>query len=57
MHYDVIWRVANHPRFCRGVAAIARECSRHYMQERTVQMAVAELEATWFRLSGSPSAE
>ncbi|BCB60100.1 transcriptional regulator [Halomonas sp. A020] len=34
MHYDVIWRSANHPRFCRGVGRLAQECAREYATEK-----------------------
>ena len=27
MHYDVIWRSTNHPRFCRGFGRLAQECA------------------------------
>lgn len=34
MHYDVIWRTANHSRFCRSVGRLAQECARGYAHDK-----------------------
>ena len=47
MHYDVIWRHANHPRFCRGVARLAQECACRYAQARRADMTTTLFSGRW----------
>ncbi len=47
MHYDVIWRHANHPRFCRGVARLAQECACGYAQARRADMTTTLFSGRW----------
>lgn len=49
MHYDVIWRKANHPRFCRNVGLMARECADAYARARHDDMAFSGFEGRWVR--------
>ncbi|BCB09454.1 transcriptional regulator [Vreelandella venusta] len=51
MNYDVIWRSANHPRFCRSVGRIAQECAVNYARERRADMANTCFTGRWVRPS------
>ncbi len=53
MNYDVIWRSANHPRFCRSVGRIAQECASSYARERHVEMASTDFTVRWVLPSAS----
>ncbi|MDR5904043.1 LysR family transcriptional regulator [Franzmannia qiaohouensis] len=47
MHYDVIWRQANHPRFCRGVGQLAQQCAAAYAEGRREDMADPAFAVRW----------
>ncbi|WP_249975518.1 LysR family transcriptional regulator [Vreelandella olivaria] len=47
MHYDVIWRSANHPRFCRSVGRLAQECASHYANARLAEMTATHFTGRW----------
>lgn len=47
MHYDVIWRSANHPRFCRGVSRLAQQCACSYAQARRADMTTTLFSGRW----------
>ena len=47
MHYDVIWRRANHPRFCRGVGQLAQQCAEAYAEGRRKDMADPAFAVRW----------
>ncbi|MFB9868850.1 LysR family transcriptional regulator [Vreelandella sulfidaeris] len=47
MHYDAIWRTANHPRFCRSIARLAQQCACRYAQDRRGDMAAACFSGRW----------
>ncbi|MFQ3787326.1 LysR family transcriptional regulator [Halomonas sp. A29] len=49
MHYDVIWRPASHPRFCRSVGLLAQECAEHYARSRRDDMAHSDFPGRWVR--------
>jgi DNA-binding transcriptional LysR family regulator len=49
MHYDVIWRTANHPRFCRGVGRLAQECAAVYAELRQAEREAPDFEGRWVR--------
>lgn len=49
MHYDVIWRQANHPRFCRGVGQLAQQCAAAYAEARRDDMADSAFAVRWVR--------
>ncbi|MGR2737075.1 LysR family transcriptional regulator [Billgrantia sp. Q4P2] len=49
MHYDVIWRSANHPRFCRSVGQLAQQCAQRYAQSRIEVMAHSDFSGRWVR--------
>lgn len=49
MNYDVIWRRANHPRFCRGVGRLAQKTACAYAQERRVEMTNALFPGHWIQ--------
>lgn len=53
MHYDVIWRNANHPRFCRGVARLAQQCACNYAQSRRADMTTTLFSGRWVTASTS----
>ena len=53
MHYDVIWRHANHPRFCRGVARLAQECACGYAQARRTDMTTTLFSGRWVATGAS----
>lgn len=55
MHYDAIWRSANHPRFCRGVARLAQQCACRYAQERRSNMTATLFSGRWVSSSASSS--
>ncbi|MCC5901459.1 MAG: LysR family transcriptional regulator [Halomonas sp.] len=47
MNYDVIWRSASHPRFCRSVARLAQECASQYAYASQADMTTAHLTGHW----------
>ncbi|MCE9662289.1 LysR family transcriptional regulator [Halomonas sp. M5N1S17] len=49
MHYDVIWRTANHPRFCRSIGRLAQACAEDYAQRRQNEMEDPDFEGRWVR--------
>lgn len=49
MHYDVIWRRASHPRFCRSVGMLAQECAERYARARHDEMTQSEFSGRWVR--------
>lgn len=53
MHYDVIWRTANHPRFCRSVARLAQQCACRYAQARRADMTTTFFSGRWVTASAS----
>lgn len=51
MYYHVLWRRANHARFCRDVATLAQACSQRYARARNQEMAEPIFNDTWVALS------
>ncbi|WP_111411935.1 LysR family transcriptional regulator [Billgrantia lactosivorans] len=49
MHYDVIWRPASHPRFCRSVGVLAQACARRYARARGEELARSDFPGRWVR--------
>lgn len=53
MNYDVIWRSANHPRFCRSVGRMAQECATHYADARLIEMSDPHFTGRWVQPSAT----
>ncbi|MCC5884030.1 MAG: LysR family transcriptional regulator [Halomonas sp.] len=49
MHYDVIWRKASHPRFCRSVGLLAQQCAGRYAESRGIDMKPSDFTGRWVR--------
>lgn len=49
MHYDVIWRTASHPRFCRSVGLLAQACAERYARSRLDDMTQSDFSGRWVR--------
>lgn len=49
MYYDIIWRKASHPRFCKSVARMAQTCSRAYANDRANQVAPSRFDGQWLK--------
>ncbi|MDP3534378.1 LysR family transcriptional regulator [Halomonas sp. M1] len=47
MNYDVIWRSASHPRFCRSVGRLAQECATQYASARHAEMTTSHFTGLW----------
>ncbi len=49
MHYDVIWRIGSHPRFCRSVGLLAQQCAKRYAESRMTDMTTSDFSGRWVR--------
>lgn len=49
MHYDVIWRIGSHPRFCRSVGLLAQQCAKRYAESRGSDMTTSDFSGRWVR--------
>ncbi|PRY64102.1 LysR family transcriptional regulator [Vreelandella songnenensis] len=53
MNYDVIWRRANHPRFCRSVGRLAQKTAYAYAHDRRTELTNALFKGRWVQPGAS----
>ncbi|XKH61502.1 LysR family transcriptional regulator [Halomonas sediminis] len=53
MHYDVIWRSANHPRFCRGVGRLAQTSALGYATDKHTEITNTCFTGRWVQPNAS----